>query len=148
METETLWARIFIVVVIVLFLWLLFRKKKKRTKYGFKGLDSYQTPTTALKTYLDDYADNSLLTVSSMAGIAACYEGQNKYQEAADQYEKVIRKYPDYYLRAEYMMSAARCNKTIGKSDKAKEWYQQVVKDFPESSYSREAKLALDELGA
>jgi len=115
---------------------------------SYFNTDQYDFALNNFQTYLDDYSDNSLLSVSAMAGIAACYEGLNRYQDATDQYEKVIHKFPDYYLRGEYMMSAARCNRTLGKTDKAKEWYQQVVKDFPESTYSREAKLALDELGA
>ncbi len=99
------------------------------------------------KTYADDYGDNELFTIASMMGIAACYEGQNKYQDAAEQYTEVIGQSTGAGQKAEGMMSLARCHKILNQSEKAREWYAKVVKEFPESMYARDAKTALDELG-
>lgn len=115
---------------------------------SYYNTDQFDFALNYYNQYIDDYGDNSLLVVSSMAGIAACYEGQNKYEEAAQQYEKVVNQYPDFYLRGEYMMDAARCYKVLGKIDIAKQWFDKVIKELPETVYSRDAKLALDELGA
>lgn len=109
--------------------------------------DQYDFALEQYELYVDDYADSELLTAAAMGGRAACLEAQSKYDEAAGAYISAIAKYPDYYLRAEYMMSAARCYKMLGNTEQAKEWYDKVVAEYPESTTAREAKLAIDELG-
>jgi TolA-binding protein len=116
--------------------------------HSYYNTDQFDFALEKYKSYVDDYNDNKLFTVSSMIGIAACYEGQNKYQEAAEQYKKVIDKYPDAYQKADCMMSLARCCRTLNQSEEAKGWYSKIVKEYPESIYARDAKTALDELGA
>jgi outer membrane protein assembly factor BamD (BamD/ComL family) len=115
---------------------------------AYYNTDQFDFALERYKMYVDDYSNSQLLTVSSMIGIAACYEGQNKYQEAVDQYKKVIDKFSDVHERPECMMSLARCYKILNQSENAKAWYSRVVKDFPESGLARDAKQALDELGA
>jgi len=65
-----------------------------------------------------------------------------------DQYEKTLKKYPENYNKAEIMMSLARAYRVMNQSDNAKTWYGRIVKEFPETSLSREAKSALEELGS
>ncbi|MBL7995287.1 tetratricopeptide repeat protein [bacterium] len=115
---------------------------------SYFNTDQYDFALTNYEKYIDDYGDNEVFTVSSMLGIAACYEGLNKYQEAVDQYEKTLKKYSDNYNKAEIMMSLARAYRVMNQSDNAKTWYGRIVKEFPETSLSREAKSALEELGS
>ncbi len=115
---------------------------------SYFNTDQYDFALTNYQKYVDDYADNEVFTLSSMLGIAACHEGLNKYQEAVGQYETVLKKFPNAYNKADIMMSIARAYRVMQQSDNAKSWYEKIVKDFPESSISREAKSALEELGA
>lgn len=115
---------------------------------SYFNTDQYDFALTNYEKYLDDYSDNEVFTMSSMLGIAACYEGLNKYQEAVAQYESVLKKYPDSHAKAEIMMSLARAYRVMNQPDNARTWYGKIVKEFPESSLSREAKSALEELGS
>lgn len=57
METETLYARIFIVVVVILFLWLVFRKKPKPKRYrGFDEKHLYNALQDPVRQHIDNYA--------------------------------------------------------------------------------------------
>ncbi len=110
--------------------------------------DQFDFALEQYEHYVDDYADSDLLTASAMAGVAACYEAQNKYADAAAEYESVASKFPKYYLRPEYMMGAARCYKMLGNVGSAKNWYERVIAEYPDAAATREAKLALDEFGS
>lgn len=110
--------------------------------------DQFDFALEQYEHYVDDYGGNDLLTASAMAGMAACYEAQNKYADAASQYEAVAGKFPEHYQRTEYMMGAARCYKMLGNVESAKSWYERVIKEYPETTYAREARLAVDEFGA
>lgn len=115
---------------------------------SYFNTDQFDFALTNYQKYIDDYGDNEVFTVSSMLGIAACYEGLNKYQDAADQYEKTLKKYANSYNKPDIMMSLARVYRLMNQMDNAKTWYSKIVKEFPESSVSREAKSALEELGS
>ncbi len=115
---------------------------------SYFNTDQYDFALTNYEKYLDDYSDNEVFNISSMLGIAACYEGLNKYQEAVGQYEATLKKYPESHSKAEIMMSLARAYRTMSQPENARTWYGKIVKEFPESSLSREAKSALEELGS
>lgn len=122
------------------------------------GIGTYYLATAYLQTdqfdfakqyyesYVNDYADYDLYTAASIAGIAACAEAMNNYDEAIEQYKKVIRKYPEFYLTPDYMLALARCYRLTQKYDEAREVYERITKEYPESAYARDAKAGLDEL--
>lgn len=115
---------------------------------SYFNTDQFDYALENFEKYVDEYGDNQVLLVSAEAGIAACHEGLNQFQEAADYYEKIISKYDSAPNRAEMMMDLARCYKILNKAPKAKEWYQRIVDDYPASASARDAKAALEELGA
>jgi TolA-binding protein len=115
---------------------------------SYFNTDQYDFALSNYEKYINDYGDNDVFRLSSMLGIAACYEGMNKYAEAVEKYELALKKFPDATNKAEIMMSIARVYRVMNQGDNAKAWYDKVVKEFPESSVSREAKSALEELGA
>ncbi len=109
--------------------------------------DQFDFALSNYRIYVDDYGDQEVYAAASMAGMAACYEALNQHLEAADQYEKVIAKYPDFFQRPGYMIHLARCFKNLGDNVTAKAWLDRVVKEYPESSYARDARNAIDEMG-
>lgn len=115
---------------------------------AYFNTDQYDFALQYFNQYLDDYADNELFVMSSLMGIAACYEGQNKYEEAAKQYEKAAGKFPSSHLAPESMIGAARCYRMVNQASNAKALYEKVTKEYPETSAARDAKNALDEIGA
>jgi tetratricopeptide (TPR) repeat protein len=114
---------------------------------AYYNTDQFDFAKSNYEIYANDYGDNEIYKISSLSGIAACYEGLNSYDMAIEQWEKVINQYPDFYLAPEYMLNQARCYKLINQPDKAKTVYQKITKDYPESNYARDAKIALEELG-
>lgn len=108
--------------------------------------DQFDFAKQYYEVYVNDYADYDLYTAASMAGIAACWEAMNNYEEAIQQYERVIRKYPDFYLTPDYLLSLARCYRLTQKYDEARQVYERITKEYPESAYARDAKSGLDEL--
>ncbi len=113
---------------------------------AYFNTDQFDFAKQYYESYVNDYSDNELFAASSMAGIAACWEGLNNYDEAIGQYERTIGKFPDFYLTPEYMLSLARCYKMAQKYDEAKKVYERVTKDFPESNYARDARAGMEEL--
>lgn len=109
--------------------------------------DQFDFALENFQKYVDDYADNEVFTASSMAGMASCYEALNKYDEACRQYERVISKFPGFFLRPTYMMSLSRCYRLTNQPDQAREWLDKIVKEYPETNHARDAKIALEETG-
>ncbi len=114
---------------------------------SYFNTDQFDFAKQYYEAYVDHYSDHEHFTASSIAGIAASWEGLNNYEEAISQYERVISKYPDFYMTPDYMLSLARCYKMIQKQDEAKKVYEQITKKYPETNYARDAKAGLDELG-
>lgn len=113
---------------------------------SYYNTDQFDFAKNNFEIYVNDYADNELYTVVSMAGIASCLEGLNDYEGAIEQWGKVANKYPDFYLTPEYLLNQARCYRLINQPEKAKSVYEKIAKDYPESSYARDAKIGMDEL--
>lgn len=92
----------------------------------------------ALQYYLDASIKDDMLSASSVAGAAACYEAKGEYEKAAVSYEKAAFKNGKDVLAAEYLHHAAYNYSAAGKKEKAVELYKKLKKDYPTSVYARE----------
>ncbi len=98
--------------------------------------------------YVDKYKNDPLLTSSSLAGIGACSNQAQNYQEAAKFYLEAASSAADYdFLAPEYLIETARALKKSGQIEKAKETYQKLLNKYPQSTYTFSAKRELAELG-
>ena len=108
--------------------------------------EDYNQAEKYYQLYINDYTDHDLYSVSSMAGIAACYENQGRFIDAALQYEKAANRYDDLFYVPFYLKDTARCYALAGENEKAKRVYQTVLDQYPESNLQEEIEFILQTL--
>ena len=94
--------------------------------------------------YIDDYGDNDILKSSAISGIAACFEEEGKYVQAAEYYKKSSEEFPDSFNAPRNLIDMARCYEIIGMKEEAKNGYKKVIEKYSSSIYVREASIMLD----
>jgi tetratricopeptide (TPR) repeat protein len=100
----------------------------------------------ALEAY-DDFSPNSqLLTVSRLAGMAACHEAKGEHGEAASMFEKAAVTYANDVNAAENFSHAARNFAQAGNKERAIEVYKKIKKEFPKSAIAREVDRYIAQL--
>lgn len=100
----------------------------------------------ALKAYEDANVDAPILETSRIAGIAACYEVQGNFAEAAKYFEKAGKSNANDPNTAEYLSNAARNFAKTGNKEQAIELYKLIKKEHSSSAAARDAERYLDEL--
>jgi tetratricopeptide (TPR) repeat protein len=115
---------------------------------GNLALDTHQYDVAIenYQIYLDDYDDDPVLSASSQAGIAACFEQQKKFTEAADLYQAAVTANPTIFLAPQYLLNASRCFETAKDIESARTACQQVLDQYPDSFYSQLAEMTLARL--
>ena len=96
--------------------------------------------------YLDDYGDDKILASAAFSGTASCYEQLGKYLDAAKNYEKGAKKYPDHFNAAQQLFDAGRCFILANQKIQAKQCYQLIVDKYSENSLKNDAELYLAKL--
>lgn len=107
--------------------------------YYEKG--EYEKAKTQFSDYINEYGDNALFAPSSYAGVAACYEQEGNFPEAAKFYERAAKKYPDDYAVPYHLYDAARCYLKANEMEKSRTLFQEIVDKYPESGIFDDAEL-------
>jgi len=97
--------------------------------------------------YIENGADDILKT-SSVAGIAACYEQQKKYEEAGRKYEEAANRYGVNFMEPSHLIGAARCYKLAGLEQEATRVLKKFLKRHEKSDLRESAELLLAELSS
>lgn len=100
----------------------------------------------ALEQYQDADMPSDLLEASRLAGIAACYEVQGNFSEAAKYFERAGRVSSTDPNTAENLAHAARNYARSGNTQQAIELYKYIKKEHSSSAAARDAERYLDEL--
>ncbi|UCE05806.1 MAG: tetratricopeptide repeat protein [bacterium] len=111
--------------------------------YTFFQKGDYESALTYFRKYLDDYADDPILTSAAYSGIGACLEQQGKFLEAAQSYEKGATKSVDHYNAPQQLMDAGRCYTLVNRIADARNCYEMVMENYPESGFKNDAQLFL-----
>jgi len=69
---------------------------------------NYAEATNRFEQYLSKYPGNKLLRASSIAGVAACLEGEGKSTEAAAKYIEAAKEYPGGPQEEDFQIAALR----------------------------------------
>ena len=96
--------------------------------------------------YLDDYGDDKILASAAFSGIASSYEQLGNYLEAAKNYEKGAKTYPDHFNAARQLFDAGRCFMLADKKANAKECYKLIIDNYSENNLKNDAELYLAKL--
>ena len=102
----------------------------------------------ALEQYEDFGPDDPLLTVSRLAGIAACLEAKGDAGGAASSFEKAATRYAGDPSAAENLSNAARNYLQAGNKERALELYRKLKKDHPASTYARDVDRYIAQLSS
>jgi outer membrane protein assembly factor BamD (BamD/ComL family) len=97
------------------------------------------------ETYLAKYKKETLYRAAALAGIAACYENQAQFSEAADYFLKAVEEYPDGPMAADYHLGAMRNYLELGQTDQAKQQLEVIQEDFGDGEIARQAELLFAE---
>ena len=78
--------------------------------------------------------------------LAFALESKKDYAGAAKAYESVAGKAPDRANAADFYLAAGRAYQLAGDKDKAKAMYEKVATEYKETTYARDAEVALGEM--
>ena len=95
------------------------------------------------KEFTDSYSGSHILLASGYAGIAACFEAQNNYSEAAVAYEKAFNEAGDFVKAADYLYLAGLCYQKANDTDDSKKAFQKLIDEFPDSPRKYDAQTEL-----
>ena len=95
------------------------------------------------KEFTDSYSGSHILLASGYAGIAACFEAQNNYSEAAAAYEKAFNEAGDFVKAADYLYLAGLCYQKANDTDDSKKAFQKLIDEFPDSPRKYDAQTEL-----
>jgi TolA-binding protein len=101
---------------------------------SYYRIGDYERAKNYYEIYIKKYTKNDLFSISCMAGIAACLESQEQYDEAASMYESAGKKYADSFPAPFYLKDAGRCYAQVGNKVKAREMYNLIKERYPKSS--------------
>ena len=102
----------------------------------------------ALKYYLNVSVNDDMISASSVAGAAACYEAKGDFAKAASSYEKAAFMSSKDVNAPENMVHAALNYMHAGNKEKAVELLKKVKKEFPTSSVIRDVDRWIAEASA
>ncbi|MBN2542872.1 tetratricopeptide repeat protein [bacterium] len=109
-------------------------------------LAEYEEALINLERFLSDPVEDDDLIAAATRMLAGCYEEKGEYDKAAELYEDVIKKYPDFFETEEAYIGAARCYWESKEYAKATELYKEFLDKYDDSYRKEDVKLALVEL--
>jgi len=112
--------------------------------YYEKG--DYDKALLYFEKYRDDLGDDKILASAAYSGIGSCYEQVGKYLEAAQNYEKGAKKFPQHFNAAQQLIDAARCYMLQNQFAEAKACYKLIIDKYPDNNLKNEAELYLAKL--
>jgi tetratricopeptide (TPR) repeat protein len=93
--------------------------------------------------FRSSYSGSAILISSADAGVAACYEAEGNFAEAAKMYEKASTRAPEFPESENYLYLAGICYGKAGDKAAAKKSLDKVVADAKTTKYVEEAKAQL-----
>jgi TolA-binding protein len=100
---------------------------------------NYNEAIASFQEYIDNYQGNKLVVSSAIAGVAACYEGIQEFQMAADKYIEAARYYPESPSVPDYLLGAVRNYINVGNITRADEILDELSTDYSRSDQYRTA---------
>lgn len=106
---------------------------------------NYAEARKNFELYLSKYSGNKLLRAASIAGLAGCLEGEEKYGEAAAKYLSAVNEYPGGPQEAEFQTAAMRDYLSAGDRANAQARLDEIRKNFKGTDKVYRAELLFAE---
>jgi len=105
---------------------------------------NYSEAKQLFNEFIDEYSGSEILLSSAYAGIAACLEQADNYNDAAENYEKASS-IADGSQAAEYLYLSGLDYQNADNQEKAKEIFRKLIDEYPDSpkKYDAQTKLIL-----
>jgi TolA-binding protein len=104
---------------------------------------NYDEAIANFQEYIDKYHSDKFTTSSAIAGIAACMENKQDFQDAGDKYTEAIEYYPEGASAPDYYLGAVRCYVLAGDSERASQIHADMKEKYPANEYYRIATRLL-----
>lgn len=93
------------------------------------------------RLYLEDFSSNDLLIQArAYSLIGDTYMEEEKYEDAAEYYNKAANFKPNKYFTPAYLMKAALAYEKLNQNDKAKDVYDEIINRYWESAEYQNAR--------
>jgi TolA-binding protein len=106
--------------------------------------DDFTNAKIYFKQYLDDYAEDPLLSSGAHAGFADCLYQEGNLEEAARHYENAARVDKNLPMAPSYLFSAAKCFIELNDLTKAKGLAAEIIENYEDSEYKSRAEYLLN----
>ena len=113
---------------------------------AYYSTDDFLKAEVKFHEYINDYADDDLFKSSSIAGIAACYENNKNFSDAAKWFEMAYSNNNTLFEAPFYLKDAGRCYALAGQIDKGREMYKIMLDDYSEASVTQQIDYLLEKL--
>jgi len=105
--------------------------------------ERYEESKKYFEQFVDSYSGSDILLASGIAGLAACYEQENMYMEAAETYSKAASTAPDFVEADNYLYLAGICFSKAGDTLRAIEKFEYLVENNLTNKRLNDAKAQL-----
>jgi len=105
--------------------------------------ERYEESKKYFEQFVDSYSGSDILLASGIAGLAACYEQENMYMEAAETYSKAASTAPDFVEADNYLYLAGICFGKAGDTLRAIEKFEYLVENNLTNKRLNDAKSQL-----
>lgn len=107
---------------------------------------SFDSAATLYQEVLDKDKTDSPVRAAVQQSLAFSLESKKDFAGAAGLYEEIAARAPDRTNAADFYMAAGRAYRGAGQADKAKAMFDKVAREYKETTFARDAEVALGEL--
>jgi tetratricopeptide (TPR) repeat protein len=105
--------------------------------------ERFEESKNYFEQFVNSYSGSDILLASGIAGLAACYEKEDQFAEAAETYSKAASTAPDFVESDNYLYLAGICFSKAGNTVKAIEKFEYLVENNVTSKRLNDAKSQL-----
>jgi len=105
--------------------------------------DRFEESKKYFEQFVDSYSGSDILLASGIAGLAACYEKESMFSEAAETYAKAAATAPDFVEADNYIYLSGICFNKAGNMSMAIEKFEYLVENNVTTKRVNDAKAQL-----
>lgn len=108
--------------------------------------ERYDESKNYFEQFIDSYSGSDILLASGIAGLAACYEKEKMFLNAAESYAQAATTAPDFVEADNYLYLSGICFNKAGNTEKAIEKFEFLVENNVTNKRINDAKAQLVKL--
>ena len=109
---------------------------------AFFQTKEYANARSSYKKFISSFNGDDYFLAAAQGGMAACFEAEKKYDEAAETYLKAVDAYSSV-LDPSMLLNAGRCFNEAGNKEKAKKALNRIIEEHPKAAEKDDALLLI-----